>query len=217
MIPQYLNFLVNLILNQHFQNERCLFYLTDQQFGISAVETNIPVVVLRDENATFPYELLFSNYGCQGIVLHVQHPCNVFTELERQIRLHLDRFNERKYLILPTQKGSEIMEEFFAMSLTNYIADILFVVFERGWKKAIFNIKNDILDGMAEFYAIYTHQYIGSENSNRAVLLQKWKYNSTKHTELKNLYLDKLSNQMGRRLRIATFTYLPYSIPSKKT
>lgn len=214
MTKRYLSFLVNLILNQHFQNKRCVFFLTDQKSSISTIGTNIPVVILKNENATFSYDLLFTNYGCQGIVMHVQEPSLVFSELERQIRLHLDRFNQRKYLILPTQTGSEHMVDFFKTSHVNYVADVLFIVLESISKRTHLNVKHSILEEVDESYNFYTHPYVGTENANRPVLMHDWYSNTSKTVKLNRLYPDKLSNQMGRNLRIATFTYLPYSIPS---
>lgn len=211
MMLRYLNFLVNIILNQHFQNERCVFFLTDQKSSITTIGTNIPFVILMNENATFQYELLFSNYGCQGIVLHVKKPILVFSELERQIRLNLDRFNQRRYLILPNQKESESIVDFFETLHTNYVADILLVVLESASK----GIQSNILEVVDESYAFYTHRYVGNGNTNRPVLKQKWSSTNSKNTAFQSLYPDKLTNQMGKKLRIATFTYLPYSIPSK--
>lgn len=215
-MPKFLNFVINLILKQYFESERCIFLLTDQEFSINAIGTNIPIVILRDINATFSYDLLFSNFGCQGILLHVERPHLTFHELERQFRLHIDRFNQRKYLILPTLEAPGIITNFSGPTLT-YVSDILVVVLEKISKGLSSKEKqNVILDTINEFYSFYTHKYIGNYHNNELVLLHSWNFNSSElFFDLDNLYPDKLNNQMGRPLRIATFTYLPYSIPSK--
>lgn len=209
IMPRYLNLLVNFIVNQYFLHEHCFFLLTDQEYN-SHIESSIPVVVLRDRNATFCYESLFTNHhGCQAIILHVQEPHIVFHELENQIRLHLDRFNQRKYLILPTQEGFESTVKAFE-TLFTYVADVLLIVLQKVSKKQI-----GILDEVEELYSLYTHRYIGKENINQPVLIQKWSSNNSEFSSMENLYPDKLNNQMGRPLKVATFTYLPYSIPSR--
>lgn len=215
MVLKYLNLLVSFILHKYFQSELCVFLLTDQKFELYDIKASVPVVILRNENAKFAYHLLFLSYGCQGIILHVEEPHTVFTELEHQIRMHSDRFNKRKYLILPTQQGHEMMMKLFETPL-NYVADVLVVVLESAWQTVPYRRNKYILDsGPGELYSFYTHQYIGYEKGNQPILLNKWSSNSGNFTALDNLYPDKLDNQMGRKLRIATFTYLPYSIPSK--
>lgn len=215
MAPIYLNLLVNFIIKEYFRDERCIFLLTDQEFGINTSETNIPIVILRNKNASFTFDVLFSYYGCQSIILHVENPPPLFADLEDQIRLHLDRFNKRRYLILPTKDEPENATHLFKMPL-NYVADVLLVTYEYV-SKGLPSCRDEYMFDWVidEIYSFYTHQYIGRENCDRPLLIKKWNFNSSNLTDLKGLFPNKLDNQMGRKLRIATFTYLPYSIPSK--
>lgn len=213
MAPNYLNLLFNFILNEYFREDRCVFLLTEYKFGMISIETNVPVVILQTKSAISNYELLFSHdYGCRGIILHVKEPHLIFAELEQQIRLHSVRFNERRYLILPLQKGAVNTMKIFEEQL-DYVADLLVVILEESSR----GLPSNILDlEIEETYSFYTHQYFGYENCSRPVLVEKWNTRNSSLMNLKNLYPNKLNAQMGRKLRVATFTYLPYSIPSNK-
>lgn len=131
--------------------------------------------------------------------------------MEKEMRLHVDRFNRRRYLILWRKGEEESMGDFFGKRL-DYVADLLVVVLEEALAK-----KGRILGSESEgIYGLYTHRYVGAKDCNAPVFIQKWVSNSSDFSYLENLYPNKLNNQMGRKLRIATFTYLPYSIPSTK-
>lgn len=200
----HLDILVSLIVTHHFQNERCLLILTNNEVPFSYNSIGAPFAILRNESGIFQYELLFSYHGCQGIIIHSKEPWTVFDQIEKQIRLHWDRFNRRKYLILWTKNEKENVIERFGKHL-NYVADLLVVVFEGAVRKSGPKKGPRLSESESEeIYSLYTHRYVGNENCNAPVLIRKWVPNSSDFSFLDDLYPDKLKNQMGRKLKIAT-------------
>lgn len=179
-------------------------------------ETSIPMVNLKLINNSFDGDYFRRGYGCLGFVLIVNEPCKLFQYIEYKIRHSEERFNNRKYLILP---GNEYLEEnvmcLFQLEEIEYVADMVIVLPTNEVNDAfqINSTINDVavLENFVNFELI-THKYIGDVH-NEMVLLDKWFSRNQSFLYGNNLYPNKLTNQQGRAIRIATFTYPPYAIP----
>lgn len=194
-----LDLLANLIILKYFQNSRCLLIFTDQgnSFEYSG---NIPVINIEIENNTVHSEIIFNYFGCQGIIMKTNSPVSMFKSFELEIRLGIERFNRRKFLVLPGVNMYENFTDILSTDEIMYVAD-LDVVEE----------SNNAID---TFYTIWTHSYVGTDSKTR-VTLDYWFLKNETFLFNINLYPDKLRNQMGRTLKIGTFHYEPYAVLGK--
>ncbi|XP_044265394.1 uncharacterized protein LOC123011819 [Tribolium madens] len=108
----------------------------------------------------------------------------------------MERFNKRKFLIVPQNPSKNFETDFFNLEQLYFISDLLLVLPTN--HDTIFDLK--------------THKYVGLSDNNEPVLIDRWFANNQSFLFGKNLYPNKLQNQLGRPLKMATFTYEPYSI-----
>lgn len=193
----FIDILANLIIQKHFDNSGCLIILTDQgnTFGYSG---NLPVVNVKggyDSNRSY---FNIHRFGCQGIIMKTNNPVSHFKHFEKDIKFSRERFNRRRYLLLEGSLIEENLTDILFTDEINYVADI------------------DFIQGKPDktnewIFSIWTHSYVGDDVRKR-VLLDLWY--SKNRTFLSNidLFPKKLKNQKGRVLRMATFTYEPYTI-----
>ncbi|KAJ8981078.1 hypothetical protein NQ317_015301 [Molorchus minor] len=127
-------------------------------------------------------------------------PVWLLKNLEREIRLTMERFNDRKYLILAGNGTEDKVVDVFKLKELDYISDLLVVQ------------ENFESVGSINSYNILTHKYFGAINNSDCILLDVWWPVNKTFMLGNNLFPNKLINQMGRALRIATFEYEPYSI-----
>lgn len=205
------NILINLIINNYFNNSRCLFIITDENHEID-YKGNMPVVNIRIINNTINSSILFHYFGCQGILIQSENPMKIFADFETAIRLNIERFNTRRFLInhIIVDNDSKY-EDFFNLNELNYVSDILLII-PRSRLQPNQNNSLRNVDDIFIAFDLLTHRYAGVENHNEPVLLDKWFLKNSSFLYNANLYPNKLSNQLGRPLRMATFTYEPYSI-----
>ncbi|KAJ3648073.1 hypothetical protein Zmor_019909 [Zophobas morio] len=199
LLNSYTNVLVNLILRSYFDDHRCLLIFTDTDLDYDG---HIPAVRIKIADGWVDYGLIFHYHGCQGVVIYSQNPQTIFVEFETQIRLKMERFNRRRFLIITYNPTTKIEPEFFALKELEFVSDLLLVLPDTG-------------DNITTF-ALKTHKYVGTSNNNEPVLLDKWFTQNQSFLFGANLYPDKLSNQLGRPLKMATFTYEPYSVIGQK-
>lgn len=157
----------------------------------------MPFVNLKITNGSIQSDLFFRSHGCQGIATQTKNILTVFENVEKGIRKRLERFNNRRYLFLPSSYDGAKEIEVFQSKELQFVADIL-----------VLRYTEEKSEGVYEFL---THKYTGVGNNNEVIVLDKWFASNSSFLNGNNLYPDKISDMQGRTLRLATFTYLPYS------
>lgn len=194
-----LDILTNIIIEEYFLMTGCLIIITD--FGnVFRYNGHIPLVKIQDN---YIHEDTFIHYlGCQGIIMKTNNPVSNFQKLENQIKGAKDRFNNRKFLLLP---GNEMRENLSDILTTN---EIKFV--------ADFNVvEGKFISHIEDVFVIWTHSYVGKDINNK-IVLDEWFPTNRSFLYKNNLYPNKLINQMGKILNMATFYYEPYSVIGKQ-
>lgn len=211
----YLNLLIKIIITRYFAKNRCLFIINDDFNGVN-IDGNIPIVNLKVNGDQFDYDAFGKSFGCTGFVLRTNEVCKVFKKIETMVKHSNNRFNTRKYLILPpSEDGYDYNEQIqcmYQLGEIDYVNNILIVTSKT-------SIIEDDSYKFLEFsneisFDLHTHKYVGKHH-NDTILLDRWFAINQTFLYNNNLYLDKLSDQEGRSLRMATFTYPPYSIPGR--
>lgn len=197
MYLQNISTLLGLILNQYFNNFRCIFLLTDKNLPLDTSKIIIPLVNLKISNKSIPTDLFFRYFDCQGIVIQTKNCLEVFENVEKEIRKHMERYNNRRYLFLPSSCEEIKENDVFQSKELHFVADLLVMSYSK--------------EKYEEQYEFLTHKYVGVKNNSEVIVLDKWFANNNSFLKGNNLYPDKISDMQGRTLRLATFTYLPYS------
>ncbi|KAK4885516.1 hypothetical protein RN001_001787 [Aquatica leii] len=201
--PLFLNIIIRTIANNYFNDSMCILILTENNndFQLNALT---PIVNIRITNNSLNNNLVFHKYGCQAIIINTKKPSLILQKLESQMKLHGDRFNSRKYLIIANNI------DIFNLPELNYIVNVLMIIPANTSEEECI-LFNEVCHKHGTFKLV-THKYIGKSQNNDPVILDFWTTNNNSFTYGNNLYPDKLHNQEGRTLRCATFNYKPYSI-----
>ncbi|XP_050515869.1 uncharacterized protein LOC114324953 [Diabrotica virgifera virgifera] len=190
-----------------FVANRCILIVTDSENTFD-YHGNIPTIAIKpdrdDFNASNPF---YGYYGCKNIIVKSDKPVSTFKFIEKEIRLSLERFHLRKYLIAPGNSVMEDILDIFSTYEINYVTDIV-VIEQNGFSSEITKFWYSQL----ESYSLWTHKYMELDNNCEKVLLDVWYSKNKSFVFDNNLYPDKLKNQMGRVLKLATMHYVPYNI-----
>lgn len=152
--------------------------------------------------------------GCRDIVVHVTNPASVFQNLEKQIRLYNERYNERKYLFLLHNNESQSIEDLLQVPELDYVSDVLIIVPE--YRKEDTTVRLDVSpSSFYETYRLVTYRFVGIDRGYEIIFLDKWFSENCSFLYDNELYPDKTSNQNGKPLRISAFNYAPYSVIGK--
>lgn len=197
----WINILSNLIIKTYFQDSNCLFIFTDKENAFQYVG-DLPVVNVETKMSNLSPNIFLQHFGCHGIIIRSDHPVSQFKSFEREIKFAKERFNSRKFLLLPGNNMKENFSDILQCPELMYVADLDIV--------ELTNNDNGFI------FTIWTHFYVGIKSEEKKVL-DVWFSNNSTFLYENNLYPDKLSNQMGRNIRMATFLYEPYSIVGKYT
>lgn len=192
----YISILTNLILTRYFDHSRCVLTLTDEILHLERLET-ITFVHLLIANNSIPADHFFRRHGCQGFVIQSKHALEIFENLEYEIRRNSEMFNSRRYLFLPSSYGGNSEIEVFRSKALYFVADVVVVSYRKKSSEVV--------------YQFLTHKYVGKENNSEIIVLDKWFSKNESFLNGRNLYPDKINNLQGRPIRLATFTYLPYT------
>ncbi|KAK9738031.1 Ligand-gated ion channel [Popillia japonica] len=112
------------------------------------------------------------------------------------MKLGSDRFNFRKYLLLPVTDQLENSLDVLKSEAAEFVADIL-----------IAELHN------ATTFDLYTHKFVGPQvKSADLIWLDRWYSANNSFLFGANLYPDKMGDLEGRPFKIICFTYKPYCI-----
>jgi hypothetical protein len=189
----HLNLLLEVLLKSYFFNSRCVLVFTDTINKIE-LQPAIPTIYLEVHNNTLNSNLIFKHYGCQDVIIHHENASDLFVQFEKLIRLNNERFNVRRYIII----GTDALKTFNTKQL-EYVSNLVVVL--------------PNLD--TESFDLITHLYGDENRSYEQKILDVWYSHNYSFLYGNDLFPDKLSNQNGRRLKIGTFTYEPYSVVGK--
>lgn len=206
-----LSVLVNTVIQSYFQDSRCMFLFYDD-FQNFEYQGNIPIVNIKI-NQTIINDLIFQSYGCQIFLINHSNASHIIVQLEHQMKLHDDRFNFRKYLIIPTENYKNLETDIFALSILQYIVDLLVIIPDDN--STVIEECEDYFELFCTSqvnYKLLTHSYVGKQNNNSPKILDVWLSENETFLHQEDLYPDKITDQEGRVLRCATFNYKPYSI-----
>lgn len=208
----YLNVLSNIILQNYYYNTSCLLIFTDDYANFN-YKGPLPTVNLKFINNTLSEDTFPKYFGCVGILIKSKTPCTIFQNIENIIKHTDERFNERKYLIMNDEsENSNDVTCIFKLEEIKYVANLLIITTN---EQQIEEYENNFDVDKNVIMNLITHKYVG-ENHNETILLDKWFSCNESFLYNNNLFPNKLKNQQGRNLRLATFTYPPYTIPGNK-
>lgn len=236
----FLSTLTSLILAKYYTNSNCIYLITDNDNLIN-LNTTIPIVNLKIDNNNLQNNIFRNGYGCFGFLLKANELCELFSNIEHTMRQTDEKFNERKYLVLPSNNYYvDNIKCIFESREIEFVDDILLIVpsvsndtnflnetsnlfgekdeYDEANEfnnTSTFNEANQLIseiNGNFVMFDLITHKYVGDFH-NETVLLDKWYSNNQTFRFNNDLYPDKLTNQQGRALRVATFTYPPYAVP----
>ncbi|KAJ8944840.1 hypothetical protein NQ318_012987 [Aromia moschata] len=199
--------LANIIIQQYFVSSRCLLIFTDE-FNTFRYSHHLPAVQIDIGPEGLRSDIFLRYFGCQEIVVKTNRPLWFLKTFEKEIRLSVERFNRRKYLFLQGDTTEENIIEIFELNELDYVSDLVILdkyVENRNENELFFPKVNGVIN-------LWTHKYIGSRNVNDKILLDVWFSENNSFKYEADLYQNKLNNQMGRELKIATFVYEPYTI-----
>lgn len=212
----YTNILGNTILNNYFNSTFCLLIFINNYTSFD-YNGSLPKVNLRLINASTENNYLNRFYGCNGFLINSNEPCSLFEKIEYLIKHSDERFNDRKYLVIPYDEDNYKIDDFmclFEIKEMEYVDDILIIlpnITRYSNNENISKINYFLKDDNEISFNLISNKYVGIYG-NETILLDKWFSKNQSFLFNNNLYPDKIKNQEGRILKVATFTYLPYTI-----
>lgn len=211
----YLEMLLNVIVNQFFEDSRCLLIFQESEEKFVLNNSFLPLVHI---NPAYPYEIkqiFHHSYGCQGIIIHSPNPIRVFNDIESQIKYSMESFSNRRYLIIESSQTTQKFQDFLSITESQYVRDILFL--STTDKNCEFvNTTLSYSYDSCSLYKLSSNKFVGPNPSNDEIVLKQWDSKQYDVYLDKEFYPNKVENLYGRQVKVATFTYKPYSIPSKK-
>lgn len=212
-VTYFLATLANFIIDKYLtENSRCVFLFKDSNSDVFEYHGKVSLVVVDVTGNKFDSNLVFQEYGCQGFIIQSKHPVQIFNQLEYDMKFQKDRFNLRKYLILVRDMSYNSTQVFHSEYL-QYVSDFLMIYPRQSTNSTNLSTKPSWgLRCKNEEYALLTHNYVGKEQNASLVLLDFWFSANQSFLVNTPLYPNKIRNQEKRVLRIAHFTYEPYSI-----
>lgn len=211
----YLDLLVNLIIQKYFLHSRCIIIFSEKFNNFNYIGV-IPVLQINVQNKNIPNDLIFHYFGCKGIIISNNVPIWTFQMFEKLIKLNSERFNSRRYLILPGSNSKENLTDILNVKELDHICNLIIIEEYNRRANMKGSSKQYIMKQRHVMYTLWTHQYVGMKNNNKRIFLDFWYSKSKKFKFNNNLFPNKLLNQKGRGLKMATFQYEPYSIIGKK-
>ncbi|XP_077285106.1 putative glutamate receptor [Arctopsyche grandis] len=199
-----LNLLLNIIVNKYLLKTYCLTVLSKTHLDI--IE-NIPIMRYDQTNISDPismssFILKSFDLGCSDFIILLDSPQEFLSIFDENIHLTNQRRGNRKLVFLPSfadQTSRDKLISILQESTLSFVPDILLVL--------------PACDAVnCSDYDLATHKYVGTHGNGELVILDRWRSNNKTFARNTYLFPDKLTNMQGRVLKVATFSYKPYSI-----
>lgn len=201
----HLNILVKTILSTYYNDSICAFLISDINNGVD-YQGLLPIVNIKKENVTiFEIKSLLWN-GCQDVIINTANPVHAIEAFEAAIKLQVQRFNKRRYLILPNQ-FSEGLADLPSLPALQFIPDVLVAV-----PQIDYNVSYRLIGHCETTFQLITHRFVGPTGNDDVLLLDVWHSRNFSFEIGFNLFPDKITDMQGRIFKMATFSYKPYSI-----
>lgn len=211
-----LNVLSSMILSKYFLKNVCLFIITDN-FNNFEYDGRLPMVTIKLSNNQLNNYTFLSGFGCSGFVVQSDSPCELFPNIEQMIRYSDERFNERKYLILPGNNYKEANTMcMFELEELKYVNNVVIIIPKNEIAFDDKSFKNPFSTSKHNYatFNLITHKFKGLIY-NEIVFLDKWFSKNESFMYNNNLFPDKITDQEGRAFRVTTITYAPYAVPGR--
>lgn len=201
----HLNILIKTIFSIYYKDSICAFVISDTKNGID-YQGWLPIVNIKKNNVSvLEIESLLWN-GCQDVVIHTENPSHAIEAFEAAIKLQVQRFNDRRYLILPSA-SSEGLADLPSLPALQFVPDVLVAV-----PQIDYNASHRLIGDCETTFQLITHRFVGTTGNEDIVQLDVWHSRNFSFETGANLFPDKITDMQGRIFKMATFNYKPYSI-----
>lgn len=200
MIPEKMNLfiLLKIILEQYFENESCVLMINDQNNTLKYSGQHQIITISFDSFSNLSNiieESIFGfDYGCKGFVIDTSKYASMFELIEDKIRHSFVRHNTRKYLFIVEENFENYEKKFRNISGLQFISNVLF-----------------ISEKTPEMFLFWWYDYSRSDKEIIFEIADTWFARNRTFLVGVDLYPDKLRNQKKRDLKMACFSYPPYT------
>lgn len=203
--------LLKFVISTYLQRSRCLIAFSNENFNL---QLEIPFLTIKVINGTYPRDVLLKSFGCEDMFIETNEPSKFLDDFEDLISKHKQRFTSRRYLFL-SDRSDENFKRFFRNNNLKFILDILYVIPRFTDSPSNVQKIGQMKDNVA--YELWTHEFGGPENKFcKPRLVDVWFSKNSSFLYNNYLYPDKISDQNGKTIKVATITYPPYAVVGKK-
>lgn len=196
-----LSILLQALINQYLSDSYCVTFVLDKpiDFNVNITFTSITPNISTIDSLTIQL-LEVSENGCSDYLVYMSDPQVFMTAFDITTRSGNARRSNRKIIFLPFSSDENYVNrslELFSMQESTFVANILLVLPGR-------------VTATCEIYDLITHEFI-SLYKDQPLYLDQWDSCTQKFTRNENLFPHNMENLNGRIVRVACFTYKPYS------
>lgn len=200
-----LELLLNTIIRQYLESAYCITIISDVPLTFSLPINFISLIPNKENLVDQVYNV--SEMGCSDYIVRMQHPQNFMTAFERVVHTGKVRRSDRKIIFLPYDEeyneayDIDLPSLVFSMKGSTYVANMLMIV----------NVVRNNSD--CKSYDLITHQFVGpDEQTHLPKYLDRWDSCSQEFENHASLFPYDMTNLYGKTLKVACFTYKPYSL-----
>ncbi|KOB75066.1 Ionotropic receptor [Operophtera brumata] len=198
-----LGILLHALINQYLADSYCLTLVLEQpiDFKINIIYTYVtPNNETLDELTDQLFEV--SEKGCSDYIVYMSDPQKFMAAFDQVSRRGNTRRSNRKIIILPYSTADSYVNQslgLFSMKESTFVANMLLILPAQQEEKT------------CELYDLVTHEFVSLDN-DQPLYLDQWDSCTQKFIKNVNLFPHDLKNLNGRIVRVACFTYKPYSL-----
>ncbi|XP_046960589.1 uncharacterized protein LOC124530459 [Vanessa cardui] len=206
LIPEislHIQILLQTIVTNYLNSSNCITVVSE-----NALLFNLPnSFMYLDANNTDDLANLMLNaseMGCSDYIVQINDPEIFMIAFEKVVHMGNVRRSDRKVIMLPVQNkhiasnnSDKNLINILSMKEVSFVANILLIV------------PSDSNSG-CDTYDLITHKFVGPDDNNKPVCLDKWNSCTSKFEKNANLFPHNMSNLYGKIVKVAGFTYTPY-------
>lgn len=198
-----ISIILHALVNQYLADSYCLTLVLDKPIDF---KINISFTHITANNGTvdgiMDQLLEVSEKGCSDYIVYMSDPQKFMVAFDQVSRLGNTRRSNRKIIILPYSTDENYVNQLlgvFSMKESTFVANMLVVLLVQQAKTN------------CELYDMVSHKFV-SLDSDGPLYLDQWNSCTQKFVKNENLFPHNLKNLNGRIVRVACFTYKPYSL-----
>lgn len=198
-----ISILLHALVNQYLSDSYCLTLVLDKpiDFNVNISYTYVdPVDSTVDDIMNQLLEV--SEKGCSDYIVYMSDPQKFMAAFDRTNHLGNARRSNRKVIVLPFSSDEGYVEkslELFSAKESTFIANMLVV------------LPNNETEINCELFDLVTHEFVRIYE-DQPLYLDQWDSCTQKFVKNVNLFPHDLKNLNGRVVRVACFTYKPYTL-----